>query len=224
MSLGDSYAGDKVMTIKGLAETYVCPQGFDGRYRVHLKKVWGDVTAGKVTVDVYTKYGRKGEQHQRRQIDLGPDGAVVQFDLEGGRRTEPLAEQQLAQAVNRQQAVSRAVLAQQLSSLSDPGVAERAARRDPRIAARLRRALGGGGAVGFQPVIVQLPEGTNFFATGVVSADRRYVRITALPFFSTIGEVTTFTFAGVAQQDEDAEEDGMDGGGEAPAPAPAPAP
>jgi hypothetical protein len=36
-------------------------------------------------------------------------------------------------------------------------------------------------------------------ATAVISADRRYVRITAVPFFSVIGEVQTFNFATGAQ-------------------------
>ena len=47
---------------------------------------------------------------------------------------------------------------------------------------------------GFRPVITTLPEGTNMTATGVVSADRRYVRITATPLFSLIGNVSTFNF------------------------------
>jgi general secretion pathway protein D len=34
---------------------------------------------------------------------------------------------------------------------------------------------------------------------GVVSADRRYVRIAVAPIFSTIGDVQTFTFAGSSQ-------------------------
>jgi hypothetical protein len=32
-------------------------------------------------------------------------------------------------------------------------------------------------------------------ATAVISADRRYVRISSLPFFSSIGNVSTFNFA-----------------------------
>jgi hypothetical protein len=51
------------------------------------------------------------------------------------------------------------------------------------------------GAVGYQPVIVTLPEGTNMSATGVVSADRRYVRITCVPVFSAISQVHTFSIA-----------------------------
>jgi hypothetical protein len=46
------------------------------------------------------------------------------------------------------------------------------------------------------PQLTVLPSGTMFSATGVVSADRRYVRITAQPSFSQVGNVSTFTFAG----------------------------
>jgi hypothetical protein len=44
-------------------------------------------------------------------------------------------------------------------------------------------------------VITTLPEGTNFQASAVISADRRYVRVTSTPFFSLIGDVSTFNFA-----------------------------
>ena len=47
-----------------------------------------------------------------------------------------------------------------------------------------------------QPVIVVLSEGTFMTVQAVVSADRRFVRLTVVPFFSTIGEVNTFTFTG----------------------------
>jgi hypothetical protein len=89
------------------------------------------------------------------------------------------------------------VLAQQISGGSDPrafpGAFIGAGRQRPFV-------VGTGGAVGFQPIIQVLMEGTIMQITGVVSADRRYVRIGALPSFNTIGDVTTFTFAGEAQQ------------------------
>ncbi|MCH2114380.1 MAG: general secretion pathway protein GspD [Pirellulales bacterium] len=47
-----------------------------------------------------------------------------------------------------------------------------------------------------QPVIVVLSEGTMLTVQAVVSDDRRYVRLTLVPFFSTIGDVKTFTFEG----------------------------
>lgn len=47
-----------------------------------------------------------------------------------------------------------------------------------------------------QPVIVVLSEGTFMTIQAVVSDDRRYVRLTVVPFFSQIGEVREFTFEG----------------------------
>jgi len=47
-----------------------------------------------------------------------------------------------------------------------------------------------------QPVIVVLSEGTFMTVQAVVSNDRRFVRLTVVPFFSKIGEVKTFQFTG----------------------------
>ena len=47
-----------------------------------------------------------------------------------------------------------------------------------------------------QPVIVVLSEGTFLTVQAVVSNDRRFVRLTVVPFFSRIGDVETFTFVG----------------------------
>ena len=64
-----------------------------------------------------------------------------------------------------------------------------------------------------QPVIVVLSEGTMMTIQAVISDDRRYVRLTVVPFFSQIGEVEEFTFEGTAStstssstsEDEDSE-------------------
>lgn len=51
-------------------------------------------------------------------------------------------------------------------------------------------------AAAHQPVIVVLSEGTSLGVQAVVSSDRRFVRLTLVPFFSQIGEVEEFTFEG----------------------------
>jgi len=56
-------------------------------------------------------------------------------------------------------------------------------------------------AVGQQPVITVLSEGTSLSVQAVVSSDRRFVRLTLVPFFSRIGEVTEFTFEGSVSSD-----------------------
>ena len=47
-----------------------------------------------------------------------------------------------------------------------------------------------------QPVITVLNSGTTLSVQAVVSPDRRFVRLTLVPFFSQIGHVRTFTFNG----------------------------
>jgi general secretion pathway protein D len=47
-----------------------------------------------------------------------------------------------------------------------------------------------------QPVIVVLSEGSFMTVQAVVSHDKRFVRLTVVPFFSNIGEVRTFQFTG----------------------------
>lgn len=208
---GDSYASYEEQAKQGYNEEYVCARAFPGEYRVRIRKVWGKVVADKVTVEVTLNHGTDHMQQQKQRIQIFEDkDALVVFQLEQGRRTQPLEEQQLQVAVRRQEAISRAVLARQLSNFSDPTAVPGLS---PEDALRRRLALGGGGAVGFQPVIVTLPAGTQMIATGVVSADRRYVRISASPSFTGIGDVTTFTFAGAAQQSGQGGGGGLGGGG-----------
>jgi len=47
-----------------------------------------------------------------------------------------------------------------------------------------------------QPVITVLSEGTSVNVQAVVSSDRRFVRLTLVPFFSEIGQVDEFQFEG----------------------------
>lgn len=63
-----------------------------------------------------------------------------------------------------------------------------------------------------QPVIVVLSEGTMLSVQAVVSDDRRYVRLTLVPFFSQIGEVQEFTFEGSETTSTSASESTDNGG------------
>ncbi len=144
-------------------------------------------------------------------VPLNEDGAaLVAFDVNNGRRAQSLETHQLANDVMGQLAVNRAVLAQQIDSL-----ASTQATGQPQIGSRGQRPFVIGGTpqvnrnVGFRPEIAVLPTGATMSVTAVVSADRRYVRITALPFFSDIRSVAQFNLAtGLVA------EDGGDGGGD----------
>ena len=194
--MGDNASHKAQATREGFSEVYVCPEAFSGNYRVLIRRVWGKVTAGKVTVDVYSHYGTNQVRHMRDQVALaGDQDAAVAFELQDGRRLDPLKQQMVANAVVNQVNLNQAVLAQQLHNL--------AASNNAGANLGLSRVglLGGfngpflRGAVGYMPLIITLPTGANMSATGVISADRRYVRITAVPLFSQIGQVTTFNIA-----------------------------
>jgi hypothetical protein len=209
--IGESLA--KANSAEGQSETYVCPEGFSGQYRMLVKRVWGKVTAGKVTVDIYTNYNTDKQTHIRQQIPLADKDALVVFDVANGRRKEALAEHQVANVAKVQMAVGQAVLAQQLDSAASQSNALSDYARSVRIAQQQGRWLAPRrNAVGYRPVITTLPEGANMSATAVISADRRYVRITALPFFSVIGEVQTFNFSSGAQSTTNSNNNNNGGG------------
>ncbi len=142
----------------------------------------------RVAAERQANAGAQQEDKYREQIPLGDQDAAVKFEVKTGRRNEPLAEIQLANAAKGQMQINQAILAQQINSYSAGGANT--------AFGTSRNGLAGfpfvNGAVGFQPVIITLPAGANFTATGVISADRRYARITALPLFSQITAVSTF--------------------------------
>ena len=199
--LGDAHAGQLGKNNKAMSETYVCPKGFNGDYRLAIKKLWGEVIGGKVKVELYTHVNAddlnslKGKKPMVGYIQLKEDAAGMMFTLHDGRRTAA-SQQVIANAVNNQ--VNRAILAQQLAQAFDPNAmakldgfvnADQAAEEGRYYNPYFRQ-----GAVGYQPQIITLPTGTNLMAQAVVSADRRYVRITSVPMFSYIANVRIFNY------------------------------
>jgi len=87
--------------------------------------------------------------------------------------------------------MNRALLAQQLSTappptgLTTPGIGNGVG-FGPGFFLR--------GGVGYRPIITPLSSGANMFTNAVISADRRYVRVSPSPQFTQITEVNTFNF------------------------------
>ncbi len=185
--LGDSGPADS--RSGSLSETYVCPEAFNGTYHVRVRRVWGKLAAGKVTVEVYSHYGAKDQKYLRSQIAVGDLDSLVVFDLKDGRRREPLAEQQVANAAAGQIAVNQLILAQQLNSLagSQSAISGLGASRGGLLGFPFIQQ-----AVGYMPVIQSFPSGAFLTTSGVISADRRYVRVSPSPMFMQIGQVTTY--------------------------------
>jgi hypothetical protein len=193
---GDIASQDTGDKSQALSEKYLNAQAFPGTYRARLRKIYGDVVAGKVIVDVYKHRGTEREMHERQHIKVNDDSdAMIVFELEDGRRLQSLQAQQVEVALQRQQAISQSVLAQRMGDFSDPRIAPI---RGPGGNLGVGRGLGLNGqigAVGYQPVIITLPQGAQMTAQAVVSADRRYVRITPAPSFTSIGNVQNFEFS-----------------------------
>jgi hypothetical protein len=210
--LGDALRGASAEKEAKMQEVYVCPRGFAGQYKVVLQRVFGKLAGGKATVEIYKNYASNEVKYETRQIELADEPVMILFDVEKGRRKEPLEEVQLAGAVQGQLEVGRHILAQQLAMINDANLARNL------IANRILTGSNGTGtgngdgsgngngngaglpfiargAVGYQPVIITLPQGASLTATAVISADRRYVRISAGPLFSQITQVQTFNFA-----------------------------
>jgi len=198
---GGIFLGDAVASVTddlqadGVYELYVVPKGFAGDYKMLVKRIYGDVTANTITVDIFTNYGHDNQTHQRQQIEIGKDGALVNFSLEDGRRRESLAEHQVEVAAETQAMVSRDIINQQIESASYDSTAtdeyvQETANNSNDFVERSRN------AVGYRPVITTLQSGAQFTPFAVISPDRRYVRFTnpAQSSFRQIGQVSSFTF------------------------------
>jgi hypothetical protein len=203
-------------SVKGHMAVYACPKAFSGDYQLLIRRVFGKLTTGKVKVTVYTHLNTEKGKSTVQWIPLDSSEALVKFDVVDGRRKESLHDRQVVNAAvdavaHRQNQV---VLAQQIAALNDPNApaALAAAQQAASAAAAAQNqqinpnffanpwANGLHGAVGYTPVIITLPEGTNMASTAVISADRRYVRITSVPLFSAVSEVHTFSIANGATQ------------------------
>jgi len=193
--------------IDGHVALYACPKAFNGNYQVLIRRVFGKLNTGKVNVEVITHYYTKECKSFAQKIPVNDGEALVKFDLTEGRRKESVRDVQIANAAVAALGQRQAVLAQQLAVMNDPNAAaalgtvqQAAAAASSAQSQQLNPyafasawPTGLHGAVGYSPVIITLPEGTNFAATAVVSADRRYVRITCVPFFSQVSDVHTFS-------------------------------
>lgn len=197
-------------SMDGTSEYYVCPQGYAGEYDILLRRIYGKVAGGKATVEVLTDYGTPDQRSVVQQVAINEKDALIQVAVKNGHRKEPMAAADLASVRQRQVAAGRSVLAQVAGSSgststsgSVPGAYNPYAAMQALLAAgAANNGFPFRGAVGYRPVIQTIPEGASLFTTGVVSADRRYVRIAPTPTFSQIGEVFTFNFV-----------DGTTGGG-----------
>ncbi len=150
-----------------------------------------------------TDLGRPSERVIHQEVPLTEKDALVVFEVKEGRRQQEVAEAQLAQLRDVQRDVRGQVLGQVANNPGgiNPGGSDSSQVLTDLFRDVQRLGIGGAGpfglrrgAVGFRPEITVLPQGASLSTLAIISADRRYVRITPIPFFSQIGDVTTFNF------------------------------
>jgi len=103
--------------------SYVCPRGFNGIYSLVLHKSWGNLSNNLVKVAVETNVIPGESKPEGIAVPVASEGAVVDFVLESGRRTETVNEAELKVA-DMQMTVAQRVVDRNtaLWRLADDGV------------------------------------------------------------------------------------------------------
>jgi hypothetical protein len=197
----DGYGPDP----KNTYEMYVCPTALAGEYRVRVKHITGNVVGKRAVLRFIRYQGTDHESIKEKVIEVGGDDKVFRITLNQGRRKEllPIADKPRQTSAKSPAGSTRMQVLQQLAGIRPQS--------PPRILAQqggvggggfqpfvtgFNPVLGGGGTVGFQPVITTLLDGISLGVAAVVSADRRYVRLAVAPSFTTITGVDVFSFVG----------------------------
>ena len=154
--LGDSYPGQGENESGAVSEMYVCPRGFNGQYRLLVRKVWGEVSTGQVTVEIVTDAGRQSQRFIRKEIPLTEKDALCVFEVKEGKRKEKLGEAQLAHLRDVQRDMNQQLLGQFAAPGNDSAqILQDLFRDTQRLAGTgvvgANPFFGRAGAVGFQP-------------------------------------------------------------------------
>ena len=183
-------------------EEYICVEAAPGTYELQIEHVDGRIVSKRCVVTIVSHVGSAAKRVFRTVVSLDGPTVSVPFKLEKGRR------KQLGPAPVKQPA------GQGATQLTRQEIIARVRRGGGQDAAGQVAAQGGAGqgaapgqgfrlpvgsftaGIGFTPVIGFINEGVSLTANAVVSADRRFVRISVAPFFNTLREIQTFSFQG----------------------------
>jgi hypothetical protein len=194
--------------------SYICPRGFNGNYTLLLYKSWGNVSNDLVNVTVETNIIPGESTSKGVASRVVPEGIVIDFEVDSGRRTEPASEGELA-LVDRHMAEAQQNLNAMLWRLVDDATLGQAQEmRDtegnpivpaPQTMATPAPALNpvynptfvdylpGPRFIGYRPEITVLDVGSTltFEPTSfAVSPDRRYVLLRVEQQYNTLRSIT----------------------------------
>lgn len=179
-------------------ELYICPLGQPGPYRLTIRNKGGNIVGQRAQVTITMGSGDAARQRVVKTVTLTENVATLTVDLPRGRRQTL---RQLSQLFRPSLGDLARVDILNARGAADAGnararqlIEEFNDSRQPN-GTRPRRA----GALIYAPVVQVIPEGATLGVTGVVSADRRYVRINAQPNFTNITDVFTFSYLRTGQ-------------------------
>jgi hypothetical protein len=193
--LHDGYGPDP----KNCYEIYVCPRGVPGPYRIIVRHALGQIVGDRAVVTVTLYAGLPEERKVVRTLNLEEGEASLTIDLDEGRRTMPrdLSWVDVPAGVDDvKPAVARGGAGRNSVRVPRADRRQREAMReylDSRRRAHHRNTRQGG-AFAVAPGITVIPEGTTMAAQAIISADRRYVRLSVAPMFNNVTDVFTFSF------------------------------
>lgn len=188
-------------------EEYVCVQAASGTYELQIDYLAdsGRIVGKRCVVTIVSHTGSRLQRISRKVVSLDGPSVTIPFKLEGGRRKHLGPNPQKRPAPQGAMRLSRQqLIAQVRRAGGEPAGAGR-------VPAQVAGGQGGGrqsefrlpagaftAGIGFQPVIGLINDGVSLTARAVVSADRRFVRVSVAPFFNTLIELQTFSFQGGA--------------------------
>ena len=171
-------------------EEYRAPVAFSGVYLLDVGLTTGEPIGRRVRVEVIRHAGSPSESREEFTVPLKAVHTPALITLRGGRRAT-------AASVDHR-TPPPPVRRLRLADLTDRG-AGTASGRGFGLPPGVNNQIGAGaniGAIGFRPNVQTISEGITLPATAVVSADRRYVRLSLSPQFSNLVDVFNFTFQG----------------------------
>lgn len=162
-------------------EEYICAKGLPGDYLIRVNPISGDVVGRRAELTIRRYVGTPDETTKTMSIEISDKDKVIKLSLNEGRR-ETLMDKPT---------ITLPVQGQPHRDANDP-VHVTISRQvvGPAIGGG---AVARGGAIGFQPVIRQIPDGIGLSGMAIVSGDRRYVKMSLAPLFQTVIGVDSFS-------------------------------
>ncbi|QDT65005.1 tetratricopeptide repeat protein [Calycomorphotria hydatis] len=173
-------------------ELYVCPLAFNATYKIHVRHAWGEVVGKRAQLQIIRGRGTESELVRNMTLPLTGTDTVLRVAISNGRRTEKAVTRSRDSHIG-QVPARRGSIHQVIGQLNHEQL-KAGQQFQQSIGNQVGAAANAGtGAVGYTPITTVLSEGATLQAQAVVSADRRYVRLTLAPAFTAITEVSTFS-------------------------------